>query len=70
MCIFMLSTCEATQSLNRFIKTLFWNFQKCKADLCYILIDKQMIGVVKGVRGVKGVLLKYIAILPCKIGGL
>ena len=43
MCIFMLPTREATQSLNHFIKTLFWNFQKCKADLCYILIDKQML---------------------------
>ena len=21
----------------------FWNFQKCKADLCYILIDKHML---------------------------
>ena len=24
-------------------KTSVWNFQKCKADLCYILIDKQML---------------------------
>ena len=21
----------------------YWNFQKCKTDLCYILIDKQML---------------------------
>ena len=32
-------------------KNFFWSFQKCKADLCYILIDKQMLE--------KGVLLKY-----------
>ena len=24
-------------------KIFYWNFQKCKADLCYILIDKQML---------------------------
>ena len=35
MCIFMLPTREATQSLDRFIKTLFWNF--------LILIDKQIL---------------------------
>ena len=31
---------EEGSAVDRFIKTLFWNFQKCKADLCYILIDK------------------------------
>ena len=31
-------------ALHRFIKTFFWNFQKCMADLCYILIHKQMLG--------------------------
>ena len=30
-------------TVDRFIKTFFWNFQKCKAGLCYILIDKQML---------------------------
>ena len=30
-------------TLDRFIKTFFWNFQKCKTDLCYIMIDKQML---------------------------
>ena len=25
------------------LTTFYWNFQKCKADLCYILIDKQML---------------------------
>ena len=30
-------------TVDRFIKTINWNFQKCKADLCYILIDKQML---------------------------
>ena len=29
--------------VDRFIQTFFWNFQKCKADLCYILIDKQVL---------------------------
>ena len=29
--------------LHRFKKNFFWNFQKCKEDLCYILIDKQML---------------------------
>ena len=24
-------------------KNLFWNFRKCQAVLCYILIDKQML---------------------------
>ena len=30
-------------SVDRFTKTFFWNFQKCRAVLCYILIDKQML---------------------------
>ena len=30
-------------TLHRFTKTFFWNFQKCRAVLCYILIDKQML---------------------------
>ena len=29
--------------LDRFIKIFFWNFQKCRAVLCYIFIDKQML---------------------------
>ena len=29
--------------LDQFTKTFFWNFQKCWAVLCYILIDKQML---------------------------
>ena len=29
--------------LDWFTKTFFWNFQKCWAVLCYILIDKQML---------------------------
>ena len=29
--------------VDRFTKTFFWNFQKCRAVLCYILIDKQML---------------------------
>ena len=29
--------------LDWFTKTFFWNFQKCRAVLCYILIDKQML---------------------------
>ena len=29
--------------LDQFIKTFFWNFQKCQAFLCYILINKQML---------------------------
>ena len=29
-------------SLDRFTKTFFWNFQSIQADLCYILIYKQM----------------------------
>ena len=33
----------ARSTLDKFIKTFFWNFQKCKEDLCYILIDKQML---------------------------
>ena len=32
--------------VDRFIKTFVWNFQKCKVDLCYILIDKQMLEMV------------------------
>ena len=30
-------------SLDRFTKTFFWNFQSIQADLCYILIYKQML---------------------------
>ena len=30
-------------SLDRCIRNIFWNFQKCQADLCYILINKQML---------------------------
>ena len=30
-------------TVDRFTKTFFWNFQKCRAVLCYILIDKQML---------------------------
>ena len=33
--------CEWT--VNQFTKTFFWNFQNSKADLWYILIDKQML---------------------------
>ena len=40
----------AASSLERFIKTFFWNVQKCRAILCYILIKKNV---------KKGVLLKY-----------
>ena len=29
--------------LDRFTKTFFWNFQSIRADLCYILIYKQML---------------------------
>ena len=29
--------------LDRFTKTFFWNFQKSRADLCYIFIYKQML---------------------------
>ena len=32
-----------TWPLDRFIKTYFWNFQKCQAFLYYILINKQML---------------------------
>ena len=35
----MISDC----SLDRFTKTFFWNFQSIPADLCYILIYKQML---------------------------
>ena len=38
--------CNSLFSLNEqcnIIKTFFWNFQKCEADLCSILIDKQML---------------------------
>ena len=30
-------------TLDRFTKTFFWNFQSIQADLCYILIYKQML---------------------------
>ena len=30
-------------TLDRFTKTFFWNFQNSRADLCYILIYKQML---------------------------
>ena len=30
-------------TLDRFTKTFFWNFQSIPADLCYILIYKQML---------------------------
>ena len=30
-------------TLDRFTKTVFWNFQSIPADLCYILIYKQML---------------------------
>ena len=30
-------------SVDRFTKTFFWKFQKCRVVLCYILIDKQML---------------------------
>ena len=33
----------AVYTLDRFIKTFFWNFQSIPADLCYILIYKQML---------------------------
>ena len=29
--------------LDQFTKTFFWNFQSIQADLCYILIYKQML---------------------------
>ena len=29
--------------VDRFTKTFFWNFQKCRAVLCYILINKQIL---------------------------
>ena len=32
-----------TGSVDRFTKTFFWNFQSIPADLCYILIYKQML---------------------------
>ena len=32
-----------TCTLDRFTKTFFWNFQSIRADLCYILIYKQML---------------------------
>ena len=32
-----------TYTLDRFTKTFFWNFQKSRADLCCILIYKQML---------------------------
>ena len=30
-------------TLDQFTKTFFWNFQSIRADLCYILIYKQML---------------------------
>ena len=30
-------------TLDWFTKTFFWNFQSIRADLCYILINKQML---------------------------
>ena len=36
-----MQTCVCT--LDRFTKTFFWNFQSIQADLCYILIYKQML---------------------------
>ena len=36
-------TCMVTCTLDRFKKTFFWNFQSIQADLCYILIYKQML---------------------------
>ena len=30
-------------TVDRFTKTFFWNFQSIQADLCYILIYKQML---------------------------
>ena len=30
-------------TVDRFTKTFFWNFQSIPADLCYILIYKQML---------------------------
>ena len=36
------SACKCT--VDRFTKTFFWNYQKKRAVLCYILIDKQMFG--------------------------
>ena len=32
-----------TCTRDQFTKTFLWNFQKCRAVLCYILIDKQML---------------------------
>ena len=32
-----------TRILDQFTKTFFWNFQSIQADLCYILIYKQML---------------------------
>ena len=34
---------ETACTLDRFTKTFFWNFQKSRTVLCYILIDKQML---------------------------
>ena len=36
-------TCTFYMNIRPVHKNLFWNFQKCKADLCYLLIDKQML---------------------------
>ena len=35
--------CLLKCALDRFTKTFFWNFQNIRADLCYILIFKQML---------------------------
>ena len=35
--------CLLKCALDRFTKTFFWNFQKTRAVLCFILIDKQML---------------------------
>ena len=34
---------ESPRAVDRFTKTFFWNFQSIQADLCYILIYKQML---------------------------
>ena len=48
----------STQSVNTanpssnqcFIRNFFWNSQKCQTDLCYILIDEQMLEKVSTVK--------------------
>ena len=42
MCISRWHCCTGS-TLDRFTKTFFWNFQSIQADLCYILIYKQML---------------------------